>query len=153
MWSKKLIICGVLFKVKTWAQWFLMRDPEMSPSLNASLYLATSIQNDLNRGSPGAQSTSSRGQATWSLEEEKSRLLAEAAVELRQEDTRQERILALAKRLAVLQGRNPDKGKGWQNSPSLMSLGQAPRLPPPGQALHSGCTLCQAESIEHCLEP
>ncbi|XP_043327435.1 abscission/NoCut checkpoint regulator isoform X1 [Cervus elaphus] len=70
---------------------------------------ATSIQNDLNRGGPGAQSTSSRGQATWSLEEEKSRLLAEAAVELRQENTRQERILALAKRLAVLQGRDPDK--------------------------------------------
>ena len=113
MWSKKLIICGVLFKVKTWVQRFLMRDPEMSPSLNASLYLATSIQNDLTRGGPGAQSTSSRGQATWSLEEEKSRLLAEAAVELRQENTRQERILALAKRLAVLQGRDPDKGKGW----------------------------------------
>ncbi|DAA25430.1 abscission/NoCut checkpoint regulator isoform X1 [Bos taurus] len=70
---------------------------------------AASIQNDLNRGGPGAQSTSSRGQATWSLEEEKSRLLAEAAVELREENTRQERILALAKRLAVLQGRDPDR--------------------------------------------
>lgn len=113
MWNKKLIICGGFFKVEKWAQWFLMRDPEMSPSLNASLFLATSIQNDLNRGGPGAQSTSSRGQATWSLEEEKSRLLAEAAVELREENTRQERILALAKRLAVLQGRDPDRGRGW----------------------------------------
>ncbi|NIG59046.1 zinc finger, FYVE domain containing 19 [Pontoporia blainvillei] len=68
-----------------------------------------SIQNDLNQGDPGAQSTSCKGQATWSLEEEKRRLLAEAAVTLREENTRQERILALAKRLAVLQGRDPDR--------------------------------------------
>uniref|UniRef100_A0A8C9BBV7 Zinc finger FYVE-type containing 19 n=1 Tax=Phocoena sinus TaxID=42100 RepID=A0A8C9BBV7_PHOSS len=70
---------------------------------------AASIQNDLNQGDPGAQSTSCKGQATWSLEEEKRRLLAEAAVTLREENTRQERILALAKRLAVLQGRDPDR--------------------------------------------
>ncbi|XP_077620797.1 abscission/NoCut checkpoint regulator [Crocuta crocuta] len=70
---------------------------------------AAPIQNDLNQGGPGGQSTNSKGQATWSLEEEKSRLLAEAAVELREENTRQERILALAKRLAVLRGQDPDK--------------------------------------------
>ncbi|TKC37542.1 hypothetical protein EI555_014472, partial [Monodon monoceros] len=70
---------------------------------------AASIQNDLNQGDPGAQSTSCKGQATWSLEEEKRRLLAEAAVTLREENTRQERILALAKRLAVLRGRDPDR--------------------------------------------
>uniref|UniRef100_F7BGL1 Zinc finger FYVE-type containing 19 n=1 Tax=Equus caballus TaxID=9796 RepID=F7BGL1_HORSE len=70
---------------------------------------AASVQNDLNQGGPGGQSTDSKGQATWSLEEEKSRLLAEAAVELRQENTRQERILALAKRLAVLRGEDPDR--------------------------------------------
>ncbi|XP_058397233.1 abscission/NoCut checkpoint regulator [Diceros bicornis minor] len=70
---------------------------------------AALIQNDLNQGGPGDQSTNSKRQTTWSLEEEKSRLLAEAAVELRQENTRQERILALAKRLAVLQGQDPDK--------------------------------------------
>ncbi|KAB0401494.1 hypothetical protein E2I00_005622, partial [Balaenoptera physalus] len=70
---------------------------------------ATSIQNDLNQGGPGPQSTSCKGQATWSLEEEKRRLLAEAAVALQEENTRQERILALAKRLAVLQGRDPDR--------------------------------------------
>lgn len=68
-----------------------------------------SIQNDLNQGGPGAQSSSPEGQTTWSLEEEKSRLLAEAAVELREENTRQERILALAKRLAVLRGQDPDR--------------------------------------------
>ncbi|XP_032273301.1 abscission/NoCut checkpoint regulator isoform X3 [Phoca vitulina] len=70
---------------------------------------AASVQNDLNQGGPGGQSANSTGQATWSLEEEKSRLLAEAAIELREENTRQERILALAKRLAVLQGQDPDK--------------------------------------------
>ncbi|XP_045305958.1 abscission/NoCut checkpoint regulator isoform X1 [Leopardus geoffroyi] len=70
---------------------------------------AAPIQNDLNQGGPGGQSTNSKGQATWSLEEEKSRLLAEAAVELREENTRQERILALAKRLAMLRGQDPDK--------------------------------------------
>uniref|UniRef100_A0A673TSZ5 Zinc finger FYVE-type containing 19 n=1 Tax=Suricata suricatta TaxID=37032 RepID=A0A673TSZ5_SURSU len=70
---------------------------------------AAPIQNDLNHGGPGGQSTNSQGQATWSLEEEKSRLLAEAAVELREENTRQEKTLALAKRLAVLRGQDPDK--------------------------------------------
>ncbi|CAH6788061.1 Zfyve19 [Phodopus roborovskii] len=53
-----------------------------------------SLQNDLNKAG-----TSSQGPASLSLEEEKSRLLAEAAVEL-QEKTRQEWVLALAKRLA-----------------------------------------------------
>ncbi|XP_045864822.1 abscission/NoCut checkpoint regulator isoform X2 [Meles meles] len=70
---------------------------------------AASVQNDLNQHGPGGQSANSKGQTTWSLEEEKSRLLAEAAVALREENTRQERILALAKRLAVLRGEDPDK--------------------------------------------
>lgn len=68
-----------------------------------------SLQNDLNQGTKGSQHTKSLGQASWSLEEEKSRLLAEAAVELREENTRQERILVLAKRLAVLRGQDPDR--------------------------------------------
>ncbi|XP_017386462.1 abscission/NoCut checkpoint regulator isoform X2 [Cebus imitator] len=68
---------------------------------------AASLQNDLNQGGPG--STNSKGPASWSLEEEKSRLLAEAALELREENTRQERILALAKRLAVLRGQDPER--------------------------------------------
>ncbi|XP_062944863.1 abscission/NoCut checkpoint regulator [Cynocephalus volans] len=70
---------------------------------------AASLQNDLNQGGPGSQSTNSKEQTSWSVEEEKSRLLAEAAVELREENTRQERILALAKRLAVLRGQDPDR--------------------------------------------
>lgn len=85
-----------------------------SASLTASLLPAASVQNDLNQRGPGGQSANSKGQTTWSLEEEKSRLLAEAAVELREENTRQERILALAKRLAVLRGEDPDKGRGWE---------------------------------------
>lgn len=70
---------------------------------------AAAIQNDLNQGWPGGLSANSKGQATRSLDGEKSRLLAEAAVELREENTRQERILDLAKRLAVLRGRDPDR--------------------------------------------
>ncbi|KAF6133814.1 zinc finger FYVE-type containing 19 [Phyllostomus discolor] len=69
----------------------------------------TSIQNDLNQGGPGGQSTDSKGQATCSLDGEKSRLLAEAAAKLQEENSRQEQILALAKRLAVLQGQDPDR--------------------------------------------
>lgn len=66
-------------------------------------------QNDLNQGGPGSQSARPQRQASSSLDEEKSRLLAEAAVELREENTRQERILAIAKRLAVLRGQDPER--------------------------------------------
>ncbi|XP_005364318.1 abscission/NoCut checkpoint regulator isoform X1 [Microtus ochrogaster] len=69
----------------------------------------TPLQNDLNKGGTRREHTNSPDQANSSLEEEKSRLLAQAAVELREENTRQERILALAKRLAVLQGQDPSK--------------------------------------------
>lgn len=69
---------------------------------------AASIQNDLNQGGPGGQSANSKGQATGSLEG-KNRLLAEAAVKLQEENTRQEKILALAKRLAILRGQDPDR--------------------------------------------
>ncbi|XP_055990069.1 abscission/NoCut checkpoint regulator [Sorex fumeus] len=62
---------------------------------------AAPLQKACNQDGPGS--------SNWSPEEEKSRLLAEAAVELREEKTRQERTLALAKRLAVLQGRDPEK--------------------------------------------
>ncbi|XP_038597259.1 abscission/NoCut checkpoint regulator isoform X2 [Tachyglossus aculeatus] len=67
---------------------------------------AAAPQNDLNRGS---RSGGPAGPAPRQLEEEKSRLLAEAAAELREENTRQERFLALAKRLAVLRGLDPDR--------------------------------------------
>ncbi|KAI5936652.1 Abscission/NoCut checkpoint regulator [Manis javanica] len=70
---------------------------------------AASRQNSLNQGGPGGRSPNSKGNATWSLQEENSRLLAEAAVQLQEENTRQERILALAKRLAVLRGQDPNR--------------------------------------------
>ncbi|GAB1286733.1 Abscission/NoCut checkpoint regulator [Apodemus speciosus] len=70
---------------------------------------SASLQNDLNKGATRNQHTHSQGQAGRSLEEEKSRLLAEAAAELQEEDTRQEQILALAKRSAVLQGQDPSR--------------------------------------------
>ncbi|NXN31439.1 ANCHR regulator, partial [Nycticryphes semicollaris] len=43
------------------------------------------------------------------LEEEKNKLLAEAAAELREENTRHEKILQVAKRLAALRGEDPEK--------------------------------------------
>ncbi|XP_028622682.1 abscission/NoCut checkpoint regulator isoform X2 [Grammomys surdaster] len=70
---------------------------------------SASLQNDLNKGATGKQHINSQGQASWSLEEEKKKLLAEAAVELQEENTRQERFLALARRLAVLQGQDPSR--------------------------------------------
>lgn len=45
------------------------------------------------------------------IEEEKSRLLAKAMEELKREENCQGQLLQVAKRLAVLQGRDPDKGK------------------------------------------
>uniref|UniRef100_A0A8D0F6A4 Zinc finger FYVE-type containing 19 n=1 Tax=Strix occidentalis caurina TaxID=311401 RepID=A0A8D0F6A4_STROC len=56
------------------------------------------------------QGISSGFQRPVSLEEEKNKLLAEAAAELREENTRQEKILQVAKRLAVLRGEDPEKG-------------------------------------------
>ncbi|NWZ76376.1 ANCHR regulator, partial [Poecile atricapillus] len=43
------------------------------------------------------------------VEEEKNKLLAEAAAELQEENTRQEKILQVAKRLAALKGEDPEK--------------------------------------------
>lgn len=43
------------------------------------------------------------------LEQEKDRILREAAAELQDENTRQEKMLEIAKRLAALQGKDPDK--------------------------------------------
>ncbi|KAJ6633039.1 hypothetical protein lerEdw1_014567 [Lerista edwardsae] len=67
----------------------------------------TPALNDLNR-TDGV--TSIANLDPKQLEEEKNRLLTEAAVELREENTRQEKILEVAKRLAVLRGQDPEKG-------------------------------------------
>lgn len=105
---------------------------------NSSLFLTVlplpvaSLQNDLNKGGGRNQHTDSQGWASPNLDKEKSRLLAEAAVELREENTRQERFLALAKRLAVLQGQDPDRGKGSSQPPYP---GPWPRPAPPQTTL------------------
>lgn len=124
------------------------RSWDSSASLTALLLPAASIQNDLNQGWPGGLSANSKGQATWSLDGEKSRLLAEAAVELREENTRQERILDLAKRLAVLRGQDPDRGSTWGAAPTRRAS-SVKGLPGSG-----GCwgSLCPG-FIELCPEP
>lgn len=89
-----------------------MRSWNSSTFLTALPLPAASLQNDLNKGAPRSQHTNSQGQSSPSLEKEKNKLLAEATDELQKENTRQEQILALAKRLAVLQGQDPSRGKG-----------------------------------------
>ncbi|NXP08122.1 ANCHR regulator, partial [Thinocorus orbignyianus] len=63
--------------------------------------------NDLNRESEDYGCPANL--APKQLEEEKNKLLAEAAAELREENTRQEKILQVAKRLAALRGEDPEK--------------------------------------------
>ncbi|OXB82265.1 UNVERIFIED_CONTAM: hypothetical protein H355_007962 [Colinus virginianus] len=63
--------------------------------------------NDLSRESEDCVSRANLDQKQ--LEEEKNKLLVEAAAELREENTRQEKILQVAKRLAVLRGQDPEK--------------------------------------------
>ncbi|NXQ13510.1 ANCHR regulator, partial [Peucedramus taeniatus] len=63
--------------------------------------------NDLNRGSEDCVCPANLDPKQ--LEEEKNKLLAEAAAELREENTRQEKILQVAKRLAALKGEDPEK--------------------------------------------
>lgn len=69
----------------------------------------TQTLNDLNRGSESGISTVDLDPRQ--LEEEKNKLLVEAAAELREENTREEKILEVAKRLAVLRGQDPEKGE------------------------------------------
>ncbi|XP_053127390.1 abscission/NoCut checkpoint regulator [Hemicordylus capensis] len=66
----------------------------------------TQILNDLNRNDGIANIADLDPKQ---LDEEKNRLLAEAATELREENTRQEKILVVAKRLAALRGQDPEK--------------------------------------------
>ncbi|NXF07209.1 ANCHR regulator, partial [Smithornis capensis] len=63
--------------------------------------------NDLNRESEDGVCLANLD--TKQLEEEKNKLLAEAAAELREENTREEKILQVAKRLAALKGEDPEK--------------------------------------------
>nr|XP_006128741.1 abscission/NoCut checkpoint regulator isoform X1 [Pelodiscus sinensis]XP_006128742.1 abscission/NoCut checkpoint regulator isoform X1 [Pelodiscus sinensis]XP_006128743.1 abscission/NoCut checkpoint regulator isoform X1 [Pelodiscus sinensis]XP_014431816.1 abscission/NoCut checkpoint regulator isoform X1 [Pelodiscus sinensis] len=67
----------------------------------------TQTLNDLNRISESSIGTADLDPKQ--LEEEKNKLLAEAAAELREANTREEKILEVAKRLAVLRGQDPEK--------------------------------------------
>ncbi|KAL7992453.1 hypothetical protein Chor_016709 [Crotalus horridus] len=79
--------------------WILIFDVEMEAKVR------TQNWNDLNQtdGTTGTSDLSLR-----QLEEEKTKLLAQAAAELREENTREEKILEVAKRLAVLKGKDPE---------------------------------------------
>lgn len=68
--------------------------------------------NDLNKQVGGTvdENLNDEQLSLQQIEEEKSRLLAEAMEALKQEENCQEQLLQVAKRLAVLQGRDPDKG-------------------------------------------
>ncbi|XP_019374559.1 PREDICTED: abscission/NoCut checkpoint regulator [Gavialis gangeticus] len=81
-------------------------DEWCSPGVQAQ---AVNIQtlNDLNRKNESDSSFGSK--SVMEIEEEKNKLLAEAATELREENTRQDKILEVAKRLAVLRGQDPER--------------------------------------------
>lgn len=75
---------------------------------SVSAAVSSQSLNDLNRESE--DSVCPANLDPEQLEEEKNKLLAEAAAELREENTRQEKILQVAKRLAALKGEDPEKG-------------------------------------------
>ncbi|XP_054256331.1 abscission/NoCut checkpoint regulator [Indicator indicator] len=76
--------------------------PRVQPQVASSQSL-----NDLNRDSEDCVCPADLDPKQ--LEEEKNKLLAEAAAELKEDNTRQEKILQVAKRLAALKGEDPEK--------------------------------------------
>ena len=79
-----------------------------------SVEVDDSILNNLNKGEAcGLKVTldQDHGESSRQLEAEKSRVLEEAMRELRQEQGSQEHVLQMAKRLALLKGLDPDKGR------------------------------------------
>ncbi|NXR11020.1 ANCHR regulator, partial [Semnornis frantzii] len=76
--------------------------PRVQPQATSSQSL-----NDLNQDSE--DSVCPANLDLKQLEEEKNKLLAEAAAELREDNTRQEKILQVARRLAALKGEDPEK--------------------------------------------
>ncbi|NWI64768.1 ANCHR regulator, partial [Todus mexicanus] len=81
-------------------------DEHYTPRVQPQAVSSQSL-NDLNRESEDCACPANLDPKQ--LEEEKNKLLAEAAAELREENTRQEKILQVAKRLAVLRGEDPEK--------------------------------------------
>ena len=77
-----------------------------------------SLLNNLNKGEAcglevnlDQDQDQDHGGSSRQLEAEKSRVLEEAMRELRQEQGSQEHVLEMAKRLALLKGLDPDKGR------------------------------------------
>ncbi|NXL89334.1 ANCHR regulator, partial [Alectura lathami] len=81
-------------------------DEHCSPGVQPQAVSGQNL-NDLSRGSEDGVCHANMDPKQ--LEEEKNKLLAEAAAELREENTRQEKILQVAKRLAALRGQDPEK--------------------------------------------
>ncbi|KAG9268158.1 abscission/NoCut checkpoint regulator [Astyanax mexicanus] len=83
-------------------------DNQHSPEANNPEAPASPL-NDLNKLESGTENLEDEQLSLKKLEEEKSRLMAEAMDELKCEEQNQEQLLQMAKRLAVLQGRDPAK--------------------------------------------
>ncbi|KAB5562461.1 hypothetical protein PHYPO_G00018020 [Pangasianodon hypophthalmus] len=85
-------------------------DRQQCPDADTSEHPVTSL-NDLNKEAGGTldENLDDEQLSLKQIEEEKSRLLAEAMEELKREENCQTQLLQVAKRLAVLQGRDPDK--------------------------------------------
>lgn len=68
--------------------------------------------NDLNKGEGGTldENLEENQQGDKQLEAEKAQVMEEAMEELRKERHSQDQILNMAKRMAQLKGRDPDKG-------------------------------------------
>ena len=94
-----------------------------------SIDVDDSLLNNLNKGEACGLEVNldqDQGGSSRQLEAEKSRVLEEAMRELRQEQGSQGHVLEMAKRLALLKGLDPDKGRtSWFISLDFSHLADA----------------------------